>query len=149
MDNTEKGLEVTRRPYRNTDMTMPLLGFGLMRLPQKDDRIDDETAERMVAKAMAAGCNYFDTAYMYHNGDSEQFVGRVLSKYPRDSYFLTSKTEIFRQRTAPEPDHFFVFGVIIVGCQMIRIERFSGRIARPNLGHIEHPTPPFTEQEAI
>ncbi len=107
MDNTEKGLEVTRRPYRNTDMTMPLLGFGLMRLPQKDDRIDDETAERMVAKAMAAGCNYFDTAYMYHNGDSEQFVGRVLSKYPRDSYFLTSKMPIAMMNSAADNELIF------------------------------------------
>ncbi|MBQ7651958.1 MAG: hypothetical protein IJS15_13420, partial [Victivallales bacterium] len=58
MDSTEKGLKVTRRPYRNTDMTMPLLGFGLMRLPQKDGKVDYATAEKMVAKAMAAGCNY-------------------------------------------------------------------------------------------
>ena len=75
--------QVTRRQYKNTDMTMPLLGFGLMRLPKKDDKIDYGAAEAMVAKAMAAGCNYFDTAYMYHDGESEKFVGNVLSKYPR------------------------------------------------------------------
>ena len=74
MDNTEKGPQVTRRPYRNTDMTMPRLGFGMMRLPEKDGKVDDETAEKMVAKAMAAGCNYFDTAYMYHGGESEKFL---------------------------------------------------------------------------
>lgn len=85
------GAQVTRRPYRDTNLTLPLLGFGLMRLPQKDGRIDRPVAEAMVAQAMRAGCNYFDTAYMYHDGDSEKFVGEVLSKYPRDSYFLTSK----------------------------------------------------------
>ena len=84
-------MQVTRRPYRGTDLTLPLLGFGLMRLPQKGGRIDRPIAEAMVAQAMSAGCNYFDTAYMYHDGDSERFVGDVLSKYPRDSYFLTSK----------------------------------------------------------
>ena len=88
------GLKVTRRRYRNTDMTMPLLGFGLMRLPQKDGKVDYPTAEKMVELAMNAGCNYFDTAYMYHGGESEKFVGKVLTKYPRESYYLTSKMPI-------------------------------------------------------
>jgi len=99
--------QVTRRPYRNTGLTMPLLGFGLMRLPQKAGGIDDETAEQMVAKAMAAGCNYFDTAYMYHKGDSESFVGRVLSKYPRDSYWLTSKMPIAMMNSAEDNERIF------------------------------------------
>jgi len=99
--------QVTRRPYRNTEMTMPLLGFGLMRLPQKDGKIDDATAEKMVAKAFEAGCNYFDTAYMYHDGDSERFVGRVLSKYPRESYFLTSKMPIAMMNSADDNERIF------------------------------------------
>ncbi|MBQ7651612.1 MAG: aldo/keto reductase, partial [Victivallales bacterium] len=107
MDNGEKGLKVTRRPYRNTDMTMPLLGFGLMRLPQKDGKVDYATAEKMVAKAMAAGCNYFDTAYMYHGGESEKFVGEVLSKYPRESYFLTSKMPIAMMNSAADNERIF------------------------------------------
>ena len=107
MDNTEKGLKVTRRPYRNTDMTMPLLGFGLMRLPQKDGKVDYATAEKMVAKAMEAGCNYFDTAYMYHGGESEKFVGDVLSKYPRESYFLTSKMPIAMMNSAADNERIF------------------------------------------
>ena len=107
MDNSGKGLKVTRRPYRNTDMTMPLLGFGLMRLPQKDGKVDEETAGKMVAKAMAAGCNYFDTAYMYHDGESEKFVGRVLSKYPRESYFLTSKMPIAMMHSVDDNERIF------------------------------------------
>ena len=107
MNNTENGMKVTRRPYRNTDMTMPLLGFGLMRLPQKDGKVDEETAEKMVAKAMAAGCNYFDTAYMYHGGESEKFVGRVLSKYPRESYFLTSKMPLAMMNSADDNERIF------------------------------------------
>lgn len=72
----ETGPQVTRRPYKNTGMTLPLLGFGLMRLPQKDGKVDYPTAEAMVERAMKAGCNYFDTAYMYHDGESEKLAGR-------------------------------------------------------------------------
>ena len=61
--------KVTRRPYRDTGVTIPLIGFGLMRLPKiahdKND-IDYATAEKMFERAMAAGLNYFDTAYFYH-----------------------------------------------------------------------------------
>ncbi len=88
-----KGEPVTRRPYKNTGLTVPLLGFGMMRLPRTPDGngIDYATAEKMVARAMEAGLNYFDTAYMYHGGKSQVFVGDVLSKYPRDSYYLANK----------------------------------------------------------
>ena len=88
-----KGEPVTRRPYKNTGITLPLLGFGMMRLPRTEDGngIDYATAEKMVARAMEAGLNYFDTAYMYHGGKSQVFVGDVLSKYPRDSFYLANK----------------------------------------------------------
>ncbi|MBQ2592542.1 MAG: aldo/keto reductase [Candidatus Riflebacteria bacterium] len=64
-----------------------------MRLPRTEDGngIDYATAEKMVARAMEAGLNYFDTAYMYHGGKSQVFVGDVLSKYPRDSFYLANK----------------------------------------------------------
>ena len=55
-----KSPQVTRRPYRKTGITLPLLGFGLMRLPTKDGQVDFSTAEKMVEMAMKAGCNYFD-----------------------------------------------------------------------------------------
>lgn len=74
------------------DKTLPLLGFGAMRLPtHADDTIDEEKVAEMVAYAMAHGVNYFDTAYPYHNGESERVMGRVLSKYPRDSFYLATK----------------------------------------------------------
>ena len=99
--------QVTRRPYRNTGITLPLLGFGLMRLPTKDGQIDFSTAEKMVEMAMKAGCNYFDTAYMYHGGESEKFVGRVLSKYPRESFYLTSKMPIVMMRSEADNERIF------------------------------------------
>lgn len=88
------GPQVSRRPYKKSAMTFPQLGFGLMRLPEKDGQIDAAAAQTMVDRAMACGVNYFDTAYMYHNGQSEVFVGDALAKYPREDYYLTSKMPI-------------------------------------------------------
>lgn len=89
-----KGESVTRRPYKNTGMTLPLLGFGMMRLPKispDSQEIDAAVAEKMLNRAMEAGLNYFDTAHMYHDGMSQVFAGTVLSKYPRDSFYLANK----------------------------------------------------------
>ena len=101
---------VTRRRYKETAMTLPLLGFGCMRLPRLSPdkpEIDFDTAAKMIDMAMKAGCNYFDTAYMYHGGDSEKFVGRVLSKYPRESYYLTSKMPIVMMRSEADNERIF------------------------------------------
>ncbi len=68
-----------------------LLGFGAMRFPTREGRIDEAEAERLLDAAYAAGVNYFDTAIPYHNGESEPFLGRVLSKYPRESYHIATK----------------------------------------------------------
>ena len=70
------------------------LGMGAMRLPVidgDDSRSDEAAAEQMVAYAMESGINYYDTAWGYHNGQSELVLGRLLQKYPRESYFLASK----------------------------------------------------------
>lgn len=67
------------------------LGFGLMRLPEKDGRIDEELTEKMIALAIENGVNYFDTAFPYHGGMSEVVAGKILAKYPRDSYYLATK----------------------------------------------------------
>lgn len=70
------------------------LGLGAMRLPvvQGDDsRIDEEKTAEMVDYAIKNGINYFDTAWPYHSGNSELVMGKILEKYPRDSFFLASK----------------------------------------------------------
>ena len=68
------------------------LGFGTMRLPTNaDGSIDEAQVAEMAAYAIAHGVNYFDTAYPYHGGESERVIGRVLGKYPRDSYYLADK----------------------------------------------------------
>ncbi len=74
-----------------------ILGFGLMRLPTLENgKIDYEHGEKMVKYAMDNGVNYFDTADPYHQGESEIFAGEVLSKYDRESYFLTTKMPVWK-----------------------------------------------------
>lgn len=70
---------------------LSLLGFGAMRLPETNGSVDESQVEEMVAYAMKHGVNYFDTAYPYHGGMSERVMGKVLQKYPRDSFYLANK----------------------------------------------------------
>ena len=71
---------------------MPKLGFGLMRLPEKEGTIDIEQVCRMVDAYMEAGMNYFDTAYVYHGGNSEKAIREALVKrYPRNRFMLATK----------------------------------------------------------
>ncbi len=86
--------------YRSMDklgVKPSMLGFGCMRFPQKEDgSIDEVESEKMLDKAIEAGVTYIDTAYPYHNGESEPFVGRVLKKYKRDSFYLATKLPIWK-----------------------------------------------------
>lgn len=80
--------------FDSIDRKISKLGFGLMRLPKKEDGkedIDREEAFRLIDLAFEAGVNYFDTAYVYHGGDSETFAKEALSRYPRESYCLATK----------------------------------------------------------
>ncbi|WP_346910970.1 aldo/keto reductase [Faecalicatena orotica] len=79
--------------YRDfQDLKLSALGFGAMRLPLTGDgQIDEEQTARMTAYAIEHGVNYFDTAYGYHDGKSEVVMGKVLSSYPRESYYLADK----------------------------------------------------------
>ena len=75
-------------------MKLSALGFGSMRLPVidgDDSNIDKAEAEKMVAYAYENGVNYYDTAWGYHNGKSEVVMGEILSKYPRDSFYIADK----------------------------------------------------------
>lgn len=76
------------------DVQLSGLGLGMMRLPVigGDDNVVDETAAaEMIDYAYQNGINYFDTAWGYHNGNSELTAGKCLSRYPRESYYLASK----------------------------------------------------------
>ena len=74
------------------DKKLSMLGFGTMRLPTLEGgAIDEAQVAEMVKYALDNGVNYFDTAYPYHGGMSEIVIGKVLSEYPRDSYYLATK----------------------------------------------------------
>ena len=66
------------------------LGFGLMRLPQKDGQIDVEQVKKMVDLFLAAGFTYFDTAWAYA-GSEEAIRQALVERYPRDRYQLATK----------------------------------------------------------
>ena len=75
------------------DSNVSLLGMGCMRFPliEGTEEIDLEQTEKMVDLAFKSGINYFDTAYPYHFGKSETVIGNILSKYPRESFYLADK----------------------------------------------------------
>ncbi|NLF36288.1 MAG: oxidoreductase, partial [Clostridiaceae bacterium] len=80
------------------DILLSRLGMGNMRLPTKKVQsgtvIDKNKAQQIIDYAMNNGINYYDTAYMYHNGESEEFLGEALKKYDRSSYYLATKFNI-------------------------------------------------------
>ena len=87
---------------------MPKLGFGLMRLPQKDGRIDHRQVCAMVDAYMAAGLNYFDTAYVYHGGLSEVEAREALvRRYPRNSFYLATKLPAWAMHDKTDRDRIF------------------------------------------
>ena len=81
--------------YRDfQDMKLSALGFGSMRLPVvdgNDAQIDEAAALAMVDYALAHGVNYYDTAWGYHDGNSELVMGKALARHPRESFFLATK----------------------------------------------------------
>lgn len=81
--------------YRDfQDVKLSALGMGTMRLPVvdgDDSKIDEAAAFAMVDEAMARGVNYYDTAWGYHNGNSELVMGKALARHPREKFYLATK----------------------------------------------------------
>lgn len=96
-----------RRGFR--DLDFPVLGLGAMRLPTEagSSRIDRMAAQEMVDLAYEKGIRYYDTAYMYHDGDSEKFLGEALQKYPRESFYVASKMPIWMADTPADMERIF------------------------------------------
>lgn len=84
---------------------MKKLGFGCMRFPMQGQNVDIEEVKRMVDAFMERGFTYFDTSYVYHNGESESVLGETLvDRYPRESFTITTKSPIF---LVESQKHFF------------------------------------------
>ena len=96
------------------DTRLSALGFGAMRLPTlPDGSIDRDTVFAMVDEAIAQGVNYFDTAFPYHDGYSEQVLGAALARHPREKWHLADKF--------PGHQHYDVFDPAgVFECQLRR-----------------------------
>ena len=95
------------REIKNTKVS--LLGMGCMRLPliPETNEIDFKKTEEMIKYAMDKGITYYDTAYPYHNGESELVIGEILSKYPRDKFLLASKMPSWELKTLEDAKRIF------------------------------------------
>ena len=71
------------------------LGYGGMRFPKNGDEVDVDAAVQLLRKAYEMGINYFDTAMVYHKGESEKIFGKAFEPYPRDSYLIADKMSIW------------------------------------------------------
>lgn len=88
--------------------SIPKLGFGLMRLPMAEGKIDIEQVKEMVDLFLDAGFRYFDTAYGYNDGDSERAAKAALvDRYPRDSFYLATKLPAWTAKTEEDAKQMF------------------------------------------
>ena len=106
--------------FRNfQDLKLSALGFGAMRLPTvngNDSDIDEKAAAERVEYAMKNGVNYYDTAWGYHDGNSELVMGKILKNYPREKFYLASKFpgyDLSNMTTVKE-----IFETQLVKCQV-------------------------------
>lgn len=83
------------------------LSFGCMRFPTtKDGLIDEEPSFAMLHHAFDNGVNYFDTAWPYHNGNSEPFLGRFLQQIDRSKVFVATKQPCWLIKTREDMDSY-------------------------------------------
>ncbi|MDR0827719.1 MAG: aldo/keto reductase [Desulfovibrio sp.] len=119
--------KMSRRVNPGNGDSISLLGFGCMRLPMQakavspgGPEIDEAAAARMVDRAIKQGVNYFDTAYGYHRGASEAVIGKILSAYPRQSFYLATKMPTYLNPTLDQAKEIFATQM-----QRCRVEYFD------------------------
>ncbi|HPE37962.1 MAG TPA: aldo/keto reductase [Bacillota bacterium] len=96
------------RTMQKLDEKVSLLGFGGMRFPLNENGgIDEKAAEAMLDYAYSNGVNYFDTAYPYHSGKSEPFMGRILKKYPREKIRIATKLPCWEVKKPEDVERLF------------------------------------------
>lgn len=87
---------------------IPKLGFGLMRLPMIGEKVDMEQVKQMVDLFLESGFTYFDTAFGYLDGKSEEAAKEALvDRYPREKFFLATKLPAWAGENADEAKAMF------------------------------------------
>jgi predicted aldo/keto reductase-like oxidoreductase len=94
------------RTFGKLDWQVSALGFGAMRLPTVEGKIDEAEATKMIRYAIDHGVNYVDTAYPYHGGNSELFVGRALKGGYREKVKLATKLPTWHVKTTEDFDKY-------------------------------------------
>ncbi|MGC9517920.1 MAG: aldo/keto reductase [Methanomicrobiales archaeon] len=97
------------RNLGNTGIEVSILGFGAMRLPVIDSKIgkiNEKEASRMIYYALDQGVNFIDTGYTYHNGESEKFLGKILTTEQRDKVRLATKIPSWNIRSREDLDYY-------------------------------------------
>ncbi|MCF7926900.1 MAG: aldo/keto reductase [Candidatus Izimaplasma sp.] len=102
-------MEHRKIKVNNQEEDVSLLGFGCMRFPTKDGEIDEKKSLEMMKYALDNGVNYIDTAYPYHGGKSELFVGKAIKelKLDRESFYLADKLPLWECKTKEDVDKVF------------------------------------------
>lgn len=95
------------RKLKKLGVELSVLGFGCMRFPVKDGKIDRAHASAMLDYAYKNGVNYFDTAWGYHSEESQYFVGEAMSRYPRESFYLATKMPVWLCKESGDFDKYF------------------------------------------
>ncbi|HCC07433.1 MAG TPA: aldo/keto reductase [Clostridiales bacterium] len=96
------------REMGRTGESISILGYGCMRYPQKNGKVDEELTEKQIMSAIKNGVNYFDTAYFYHGGKSETILGNVLEKNNcREKVKIADKMPPFLVKTIGEIEKIF------------------------------------------
>ncbi len=84
--------------FGKTGYRVSRLGFGIMRLPTHPDQtVDFDLATSMIRHALDHGVNFLDTMHFYHQGQSEEAVGRAIAGYPRDQLVLQTKIGMYNE----------------------------------------------------
>ena len=94
-----------RRMPKNGDM-LSILGFGCMRLPMKEGRIDEARAIAQIRHAIDSGVNYVDTAWPYHGGMSEPLLGKALAGGYREKVKVATKLPSWLIKTPADMDRY-------------------------------------------
>lgn len=97
-------MQYRRMPKSRDELS--ILGFGCMRLPVKDGKIDEPRAISQIRQAIDRGVNYVDTAWPYHGGESEPLLGKALKDGYRDKVKVATKLPSWLIKSREDMDRY-------------------------------------------